>query len=202
MLQDSLIAVPQQASSLTTWLLTGTSISALVGGAWAFYRYVDERQQDRQQRIDELKQQRTELRWRQAQAAKQLLDEMQEDSQAVAAMDMLDSESRIFEIAPDTRVDITVARWLAALQPAPDSANVLLDSFVRGCFDSLFYFMAMLDHYVAREFVLFEDAKFPLDYYIKIMAEDKAVYRSYLSSYGLTGTERFLERFPDWVNAR
>jgi hypothetical protein len=116
-MQDAISAPAQQATTLAGWLLTGTSMSALVGGGFAFYRYVMERRKDRGQRLDELEQRRIELRWRQAQAAKQLLDEMLDDAKAAAALDMLDSWSREFEISPGRRV-ITAERWLAALRSA------------------------------------------------------------------------------------
>lgn len=192
-------AAPAEASGLVSWLLTGTSMSAVVGGVFAALKYFGERKKDRDQRIDELEQRRGELRWRQAQAAKELLDEMLSDAPACAALDMLDSWSRTFEVAPGQRETITAERWLNALQSGPDRADDPAALFVRDSFDSLFYFMAMFEHYVDHQFVHFRDVVFPLDYYVRILAEDKAVHKAYLTEYGMGESLRFLARFPDWA---
>lgn len=204
MLQESLAI--SSGDSLRAWLLTGTSLSAVIGGGWAIFKFrderrkdrqqrIDDRRKDRQQRVDELAQRKTELRWRQAQAAKALVDEMLDDPQARAAYQMLDSWSREFEIIAGRREVTTAERWLAALRTTPDTADALLEMFVRESFDSLFYYMAMLEHYVERQFVLFEDVLFPLDCNIGIMMEDREVYDVYLRQYGLDGTRCFLNRF-------
>ena len=79
------------------WVFAGTSLSALAGGAWTVVRFIDERRRDRQQRQEELEQRKLEQRWRRAQAAKGLLEELRDDIHAKAALTMLDSWSRNYQ---------------------------------------------------------------------------------------------------------
>ena len=121
---------------------------------------------------------------------------MLSDAPACAAMDMLDSWSRAFDVAPGQREVITAERWLQALHVSPDTADDPVTLFVRDSFDSLFYFMAMFEHYVDHQFVHFRDVVFPLDYYVRILAEDRDLHTAYLTTYGMSESLRFLARFP------
>ena len=181
------------------------SVGVVFGGGFAFYKYVVERREDRQQRVNELEQRREEFRWRQGQTAKSLLDELFEDKLVNDSLDMLDSWGR--EILVDGQpVVIRPEDWLGILKASADAGdrsmdlpNRPVDNHVRDCFDALFYYMAVLNHYLERRFILFEDIEFPLSYYVKIMAEDRAVYVRYVDAFKLSGVETFLRRFKnDW----
>ena len=68
---------------------------AVLGGG---YRYFRDQNATQQQRRDDLDQRRRELRWRQANASKELLDGLLGDPAAGSARQMLDSWDRDFEL--------------------------------------------------------------------------------------------------------
>jgi len=195
----SQVSMESLLSTLPGWLLAGTSIGTVAGAAWTVLTYTRSQRREREQRDAELKQRQGEHRWRLAQAAKTLLDEMLSDAKAQAALDMLDSWTRSYDVGPGKPVVITVSDWLDALQSAPDAASDLIGTFVRDSFDALFYYFAMLEHYVSNEFVLFADVRFPMRYYVAILAEDKTIHEQYLRHFDQTHTLAFLERFSEWT---
>jgi hypothetical protein len=197
--ESSPLSAVTAASAWTTWIFAGSSFTAVVGGAWAAFQYFAENKRDREQRVAELKQRESEHRWRCAQAGKGLLDELHGDSNAAAALQMLDSWSRSFIVAGNATV-ITDTMWLAALQAASDSAGDPVGSFVRDAFDALYYHMAMLEHHVRNDFVLMRDVEFPLEYYVAILAEDKPIHQQYLRHFCFEQAEAFLNRFASWTS--
>jgi hypothetical protein len=142
-------------------------------------------------------QQSRELRWKQAQAGKSLNDEMQGDPWAWPALEMLDYPGEEFEIAPGQRTRITHDDLLVALDPTFDATDPK-HIYMRKCFDTLFYFMAMLEHNISSTLILSDDVSFPLDYYIPILAGFREQVDAYVKNYGLTRTNAFLHRYPQW----
>ena len=138
-----------------------------------------------------------ELRWRQAEAGKSLNDEMQTDDRAWPAMQMLDSPSRTYELREGHWVTITRDDVVAAfaLHAQTDSEKVV---FIRDCFDTLFYFFAMFDHYISSSLIVPADVAYPVEYYVPLMAEMHSQITSYFQRYNLHRARRFLERYPAW----
>jgi hypothetical protein len=136
-----------------------------------------------------------DLRWRQAQAGKSLNDEMQTDPKAWPALQMLDSEERKYSIAETEMVTVSRADIRRALNP-DTYVESTKDSFVRDCFDALFYFMAMIDHYVSTTLIREEDVQFPLEYYVRQLQEFQPEVAAYLRAHGLWRTQAYLDRHP------
>jgi hypothetical protein len=202
MIQEAAGGATSTSLSVFGWILDITTLTTLivgaVGGGWAMFRYFEERRGDREQRAADLQQRRDEQHWRAIKAAKDLVDELLNDSSAKTAMQMLDSWDRSYEIAPGVREVISVNDWLASLRAAPDRATDPAGTFVRESFDALFYRMAMLEHYIDNGFVEFRDVVFPLEYYVLLLAEDKSVHDSYLTHFHMLKTRAFLGRFDEW----
>jgi hypothetical protein len=143
------------------WLQTLSWIAAVIAIPLALLKYVSEQKQNREQRARELTQSKLELRWKQAEAAKKLLDEMLKDSHAFAAMKMLDWNDIEFEIKPNLRLLIGERDYLKALRVS-DFEFDDKEQYIRDCFDSLFYSMATIEHYIHSDLVRLEDVAFPL----------------------------------------
>jgi hypothetical protein len=161
---------------------------------------IEQRDNELKQRANEQKQRKDDLRWRQAQAGKSLNDEMQTDPKAWPAMQMLDSSERRYILPSVERVSISKQDVRAALDvntTAGDEKSV----YIRDCFDSLFYFMAMMEHYISSTLILYEDVAFPMEYYVPLLANFRREVAAYLDKYKLTRTVEFLKRFPAWTGA-
>lgn len=132
------------------------------------------------QQILNRQQRQLELRWRQAEAGKKLIDEMLSDENALAAMKMLDWNDVKFEIAPGNFQSVWEKDYLQALRI--ENLNFTdKEMFIRNCFDSLFYYAAMIEHYLKSNLIVFEDVAFPLDYYYKTMRRHKKVFDEFLN---------------------
>jgi hypothetical protein len=164
-------------------------IAAAAGVFLAGYKLRAELRDGRQQR-------ERDLRWRQAEVGKELNDEMQTDGEAWPALLMIDYDRREYDIDGE-RVTITDEDVTTALTPGGDDSDPKR-MFIRDCFDTLFYYFAMLDHYIDRTLILTEDVAYPLEYYIPRMTKFRAEIQAYIEAYGLRRVSRFLNRYPEW----
>jgi hypothetical protein len=187
------LVVPAMSQGLKDWLQAAAWVATAVGLVIAAAKFWLEVRAGRLQRA-------RELRWRQAEAGKSLNDEMQTDDRAWPAMQMLDSEGREFTLPNNDKVTITQADIAIALDPAnkkEDDKSV----YIRDCFDTLFYFMAMLEHYISNTLICAEDVAYPIEYYVPLMIPLRVEITAYLKRYGLRRTSIFLQRYPVWRDA-
>jgi hypothetical protein len=101
--------IPAISSAWKDWLQVLAWGAAVLGGGVALFKARHEVVQNREQR-------QRELRWEQARAAKELLDEMLSDEGTDAALTMLDWEGREYEVAPNVMKLINGEDRLAALR--------------------------------------------------------------------------------------
>lgn len=188
--------IPAIDPNLQGWIQTLAWIGTFCGIIVAIFNYVSQQKQNRRQRERELEQSKSELRWKQAEAAKKILDEMLSSSGAKAAMQMLDWNDVEFEIASGKREVIWEKDYIKALR-TNDLQFSDKEVFIRNSFDSLFYYMAMMEHYIKSDLVLLEDVSFPLDYYLKIMNSNKVVFENFLMHYEQDKTVSFIERLKN-----
>lgn len=177
---------------LKDWLQATAWIATAVGLIVTAVKFWSEFRQGRLQR-------ERDLRWRQAEAGKGLNDEMQTDDLAWAAMQMLDSERREFKLPNGETVTIMQADIATALDPETRSTDDK-SIYIRDCFDTLFYFLAMLQHYIANTLIRYDDIAYPIEYYVPLMAKFKPQIANYLSKYNLWRTREFLERYEAWLH--
>ena len=176
-----------QENAIKDWTQIAAWTATAIGIIVAIIKYVSEQKQNRQQRELQLEQRKVELRWKQAEAAKKLVDEMLTDELALAAIKMLDWNDLEYEIKPGLRDTINKSDYLSALRTKDlDFSNK--EAYIRHCFDSLFGYMAMMEHYIKSELVLVDDIAYPLGYYLKIMDRNREVFINFLSYYELDRT--------------
>ena len=152
-------------------------------------RILAELRQSREQRA-------MELRWKQAEAGKSLNDEMQTDERAWPAMQMLDSAEREFNVSESRTIRVSHGDISVALNPATPSDPKI--NFIRDCFDTLFYFFAMFDHYIRSGLIREDDVAYPLEYYVPLLAQHRAAVECYLAHYKLKRVLDYLLRHPAW----
>lgn len=153
------------------------------------------------QAIQNRRQRERELRWKQAEWGKRLIDDIFHDTFSNSATLMLDSWHRPYSV-PGAG-DIKIA-WqedvLPALKVESFNAEDLKSDFVRDCFDMLFYFLDRFEHLIQAGLTTFEDLRMPIEYYVDMMAEDKTVFVAYIRFCKYKNIWQFLDRFPEWAN--
>lgn len=144
-------------------------------------------------------QNKQDLNWKRAEAAKALNDEMLDDKYAYPALKMIDYPSgREYEIPGLSKTcTINSDHVLSALNPAHFNLKES-EIFIRDCYDSLFYYFALFEHNINTGLIASEDIRFPSDYYIERMSKNKFLYKKYLAQFGLSKAEAFLNRFSVW----
>lgn len=187
------MSIPALDQGLKDFLQAAAWVAAALGALVAAAKFWSELRLGREQRA-------RELRWKQAEAGKNLNDEMLTDPEAWPALQMLDHERKEFPLASGETVRITDEDLRRALDPSLQTEDEK-DMYIRRCFDSLFYFMTLLQHYIKITLILPEDVAFPLNYYVPLLAKLSPVVARYLKAFDTGQAQAFLERYPAWTAA-
>jgi len=181
---------PQHMTSLKDWgQLLGFFVAvpaAIVGFAKAIYEISASR-----------KQRAEELRWKQAQAAKDLLDDIHHDklaSQAIHMMDWVDG-SADYKIRDNLSVIISYPVVLSALALNQGEICNERDAYIRDCFDWLFYRVDRLEHYIRRGLIQFEDVQMVFKVYAREVGYHEDVFRSFFQFHEYDLAREFFARY-------
>ena len=187
------MTLPALTQTALEWIQAASWVAAVATALFGIIKIVIELRQAREQRAQE-------LRWRKAQAAKTLNDQMLADHAALAAMIMLDWDGREFEIKPGVKAAISTEEMLHSLRTVNTTFSDT-EAFVRDSFDLLLYYLGMFEHYISRRLVDYEDLVHPIEYYVGLMAANRPVFEKYFERYGFTRAAAFLGRFGSWQAA-
>jgi hypothetical protein len=160
---------------------------ASIGGVIAAFKAIAEAKQSRIQR-------ERDLLWKQAGEAKVLLDDMEEDSQADAAMIMLDWTGRQFQVSPRKKQVVTWNDVYRALRTKDTVSFKPVDVYVRDCFDHLFYHLNRIGLAEVNGLVRVDDVRFPITYLLQRMKRRWPVFESFLHAYGYEMAARLLAK--------
>jgi hypothetical protein len=188
------LSTPPLDPNLKDWVQAASWIAAVAAGLFGIIKIVIELRHARAQR-------QQELRWRKAQAAKSLNDEMLSDEGSHTAMTLLDWDGREFEIKQDVRAKITTEEMLGSLRTVNTRFSDL-EVFVRDAFDNFFYYMGIFEHSTVTGLADFPDLEYPIEYYVAILAKNRPVFENYLVTYGFKRGLSFLGRFEPWRVAK
>lgn len=176
---------------VSAWLV------AAIGGTIAAFKAVAELRRANQERAVALAVRRREFRWRQAEMARTIHDQLWADPLARAALKMLDWQGLIYTHDGQKTGKITHELMEGALRTT--NTNFTFDEqFVRDAFDVLFDGFERIEHYLVIKLVKWDDVKGWLEYYINLLATRKQTINTFLETYGFTLTGRFLNRFQAW----
>ena|SRR5215204_1069644 len=148
------------------------------------------------------KQRRRELRWQQANAGRQLLDEMFDDSKSKDALRMLDFPGRDeFKDIPasDKKVGFSDIRKALEVTTTNDGDYLTFtykddkSVFIRDRFDGLFYYLERFEYFRENELLEFRDIRTPIEYYAKIIAKHNGLFLHYSKTVGYDGAAKLLE---------
>jgi|GEM_PF-4968357 len=142
---------------------------------------------------------RADHRWRQASFAMDLIKELQADTTAKLALDMIDYSGKYFAVPGFKRpVYMDYARMVWGLRTEPLDDLDHIDEFIRSSFDALFEHVARMRWAVASRLVEFEDVSRVLEYYIECVCGDPQLLEAvenYMKEFNYGPELHFLNRF-------
>lgn len=128
------------------------------------------------------KQRADELRWKQANAAKELLDDIHNHELARQAIHMLDwaDGSPEYKVSENVSTVISYPDVLKAL--AMNKAERCDDksAYIRDCFDWFFYRVDRIEHYIRRGLIEFDDVKDVFKVYASELTRHEQEYSDFL----------------------
>ncbi len=139
-----------------------------------------------------------ELRWKQAELAREMVNKMMDD-EGWKAMEMMDweDEGREYEINGQ-KEKINVNAVYAALEKdeSTDKDRHIIDRL-----DRTFFLVSQLESAVRSDLVRIEDVKFPLTWYAaKRMCPRKQLFETYMKENSAPETLQFFQRLDEWRN--
>ena len=161
---------------------------AVLGGLIAAFRVIYELRQNTRQR-------QQELRWRQANSAKELINRLEESQLASDAMIMFDWTGREFEIAPKVFEAISFHDVKKALR-ITNTVFSDKETYIRDCTDAFLFEMEFMEQAIRNDLTQFKDLIFPMKYCIDSMKQHD-IYDSFVEfvkEYGYTGSYSFVQR--------
>jgi len=181
-------------AQVAAWLV------AAVGGVIAAFKAVSELKRSNEERAEALRERREQFRWREAEMARTILDQMWNDTLATSAMRMLDWSGLQYEQGqrltnPISQSDVWHALRTTNTSFTPD------EQFVRDCFDQLFDYYERMEHYLGIGLISWEDIQGRLEYYAGLLARKKTVYEQFLTTYQFGLASRLANRFSSWSTA-
>lgn len=181
------------SGEVMTFIKEWGKLVALVAAVVGLFKAIYEIQESRKQRAEE-------LRWKRANAAKELLDDIHHHELAASAvhmMDWCDGEADYQLVSGAPRETISYSEVLEALKKNGREARRPKEIYIRDCFDWFFYRIDRIEHYIRRGLIDFEDVKAVFKVYAQVTAKDRRVYDNFLAfhQYGLA--PEFFRRYSD-----
>jgi len=143
------------------------------------------------------KQRKAELRWRRANAARELITDIHRDPRASNAVLMMDwSEgTHEYQIEPGRKEVFSYKDVLSALRKAQADCLEPRERFIRDCFDWFFYYVDRIEHYIETGLIEFTDVESVFKSYGIKVKEHKEVYEPFIASRGYELITRFRQRY-------
>jgi hypothetical protein len=170
-----------------------SGIITLLGTALAIFIAIRQMILDRRQR-------QQELRWKQAELAMKLMDEIFDFELSNNALEMLDYRIRRYRLdGPADHVEwVEISRdRVKIVLKEPDSHHNSADGgLILRSFDALLYYFARLENSIKNGLVNFEDIEQPFFYYAKMFQTNSdGLVEKYAGSINYDLAIRFLSRF-------
>ena len=141
-----------------------------------------------------------ELRWKRANSAKELLDDIHNrefEKNAVHMLDWCDGQAQ-YEIALGRKVVISYHDVLAALAKNSTASSDPKDAYIRDCFDWFFYRVDRIQHYINRELIDFDDVRDIFEIYAREINRNWKTYDDFFAYHEYKLARQFFRR---WNNS-
>ena len=137
-----------------------------------------------------------ELRWKQAELAREMVTKMMDD-EGWKAMEMMDwdDEGREYEIN-GRKEKVNANAVYAALEKSESTDK---DRYIIDRLDRAFFLVSQLESAVRSDLVRIEDVRFPLSWYAaKRMCPRKQLFEDYMKENAAPETLQFFQRLDEW----
>ena len=152
------------------------------------------------------RQRKADLRWKQANAAKDLVTDVHQDKFSSNCVRMLDwnQGSTLHEVKEGKTVALSYQQHvLPALQKNDQSAcNLDEDHYIRNCFDWFFYYMDRIQHYIDRGLIEFEDVRPVFKPYVRKIGQHRSIYEGFVGCCEYELALKFLRQYPEYTEAQ
>jgi len=141
-----------------------------------------------------------DLRWKQAQLAREMVEKMVADD-GWKAMEMMDweDEGRYYEINGQ-KERINAATVYAALERDQSTDK---DKYILDRLDRTLFLVSQLESAVRSELVRIEDVRYPMSWYAaKRLCPRKKLFEDYMKENAAPETLQFFERLDEWKNCQ
>jgi len=179
---------------IVVWALT-----IVVGGIGA-YKGIRELQMSTESR-------KTELRWKQAAVARDLLGEIHHGFYSSAAVQMFDwwDCTRNYSVKHDGIVLVSDAGEKGLIEIATDDIRAALalpmhqqinekEIFIRDCFDWFFYYVDRIDQYVLNGLVTIEDVAAVFNHYSMLVLRERELFEAFMKQHEYHYAVHFFRR--------
>ena len=172
------------------WVQLGAVCVAIVGGLLAVFRGIYEMRQSTCQRS-------LDLRWKRANAARDLVSDIHHDQRAAAAVLMMDWSDGAHEhdLGSGRREMLSYRDVVAALAKPAGECREAREHYVRDCFDWFFYYVDRVEHYIETGLVDFVDVASVFKPYVRVFQKDQTTYDQFVATRGYELVPKFLARY-------
>ena len=146
-----------------------------------------------------------ELRWKQAELARELINNWFDWEGSKIALSMVDEGEGDYTLAGygtyHVNPEIDIPQALGLTQDGPKTrpiSNTPKDRLIRKCFDVLFFNFARVEQSIDIGVAKREDVIVPAEYYVAQLAVYKRVIVPYVEFSGFTNGLKFVRYFPSW----
>ncbi|HKR01597.1 MAG TPA: hypothetical protein VJT09_13040 [Pyrinomonadaceae bacterium] len=141
-----------------------------------------------------------ELRWKQAEMAREMVNKMMAD-EGWKAMEMMDwdDEGREYEInGQKQKINANTVYSALEKHESTDEDRYIIDRL-----DRAFFLVSQLEASVRSDLIKLEDVRFPLSWYAaKRMCPRKQLFEAYMKENAAPETLEFFQRLDEWRNCK
>ena len=187
---------------LIKWSQEALFLVGIIGGCIAAFKGIHEVRSATLQRLEE-------LRWRRAQAARDVLHEMHLHKRAATAILMFDRSGAQHTEFKQTRRHqrheysseenktntISYADALRALGDHAQESQDDKDDYIRECFDWFLYYLDRIEHYIRTHYIDFIDVESVFRPYVRKILHDYDTFDAFLTAREYSLADAFLKRY-------
>jgi len=129
-----------------------------------------------------------------------LVDDLMENRRAHSALLLIDGLKGTVEIKNHEEIALQFHEIIEALNWDISKMNEKYSEIQRN-FDSLYYYLNRIWHFIHIGLIEYEDVAGPFQYYISLLAKNKKVHEKYISAINYPLVLDFFNKFDVWANA-
>ncbi len=162
---------------------------AVVGGLIAAFKWIAEMKQNRIQR-------HLDWRWKQANTAREMLNDMLASAQAHEATLMMENSGETYRISATEQATISFDDVRESLRS--DGVHFSKkEQYIRDCADAFLFHVELMEQAIRNELITFKDIKFPMENYLAALRKNDLyhAYTQYTKANEYKNADRFFGRF-------